>query len=98
MHTICCECQGSGVQLSSECRGRHRHAPTGAVLPVCCLGWDHWQCVSSVLTCAAPCTSLYCATRHNQWPRFSYIGPVNCSDVTLENRVSVNRGTGCNIA
>ena len=62
-----------------------------------CLGWDHWQCVSSVLTCAAPCTSLYCATRHNQWPRFSYIGPVNCSDVTLEDRVTVNRGTGCNI-
>ena len=31
-------------------------------------------------------------------PLHSYIGPVNCSDVTLEDTVVVvNRGTGCNI-
>ena len=30
-------------------------------------------------------------------PLHSYIGPVNCSDVTLEDTVTVNRGTGCNI-
>ena len=95
MHTICCKCQGSGVQLSSECRGRHRHAPTGAVLPVPGLGP-----LAVCVQCPDLCSTLhllYCATRHNQWPRFSYIGPVNCSDVTLENRVTLNRGTGCNI-
>ena len=52
--------------------------------------------MSSVLTCAAPappCT----VPLHHQCPRYSYIGPVNCSDVTLEDTVVVNRGTGCNI-